>query len=173
MYLKYQEGQSANNSSAQATEKGKEKGNCISIFNPPIWNKKPSGTWTIAEVAEYIKSCGLYKTKAADIVNMCKKLRDDFGGRVPDKMEELLSLSGVGRKTANGLLGCCTTVSAAEAKPGDLIFFQGTYETSGASHVGIYVGDGMMLHCGNPIQYTSVNSSYWQDHFYTYGRLND
>jgi hypothetical protein len=78
----------------------------------------------------------------------------------------------VGRKTANGLLGCCTTVSASDAKPGDLIFFQGTYNTSGASHVGIYVGDGMMLHCGNPIQYTSINTAYWQEHFYTYGRIN-
>ena len=78
----------------------------------------------------------------------------------------------VGRQTANGLLGCCTSVSAADAKPGDLIFFQGTYNTSGASHVGIYVGDGMMLHCGNPIQYTSITTTYWQEHFYTYGRIN-
>lgn len=59
----------------------------------------------IADVAEYIKSCGLYKTKAADIVNMCKQLRDSFSGKVPDTMEELLTLSGVGRKTANLILG--------------------------------------------------------------------
>ncbi len=78
----------------------------------------------------------------------------------------------VGRQTANGLLNHCTRVSANNARPGDLIFFQGTYNTSGASHVGIYVGDGMMLHCGNPIQYASINSSYWQSHFYTFGRLN-
>lgn len=78
----------------------------------------------------------------------------------------------VGRQTANGLLGCCTAISPTEAKPGDLIFFQGTYNTRGASHVGIYVGDGMMIHCGNPIQYASVNTSYWQEHFYTYGRIN-
>lgn len=78
----------------------------------------------------------------------------------------------VGRQTANGLLGNCARVSKNNAKPGDLIFFQGTYSTSGASHVGIYVGDGMMLHCGNPIQYTSIDSSYWQSHFYTFGRLN-
>lgn len=77
----------------------------------------------------------------------------------------------VGRQTANGLLSKCTRVSATDAKPGDLIFFQGTYDVQGASHVGIYVGDGMMLHCGNPIQYTSINSNFWQDHFYTYGRL--
>ena len=78
----------------------------------------------------------------------------------------------VGRQTANGLLNHCTRVSSNNAKPGDLIFFQGTYNTSGASHVGIYVGDGMMIHCGNPIQYASINSSYWQSHFYTFGRLN-
>ena len=78
----------------------------------------------------------------------------------------------MGRQTANGLLGHCTRVSASEAKPGDLIFFQGTYNTSGASHVGIYVGNGMMLHCGNPIQYASINTNYWKDHFYTFGRIN-
>ena len=78
----------------------------------------------------------------------------------------------MGRQTANGLLAHCTPVSREEAKPGDLIFFQGTYDTAGASHVGIYVGDGMMLHCGNPIQYTSINTTYWQDHFYTFGRIN-
>lgn len=78
----------------------------------------------------------------------------------------------VGRQTANGLLNNCTRVSKNNAKPGDLIFFQGTYDTAGASHVGIYVGDGMMIHCGNPIQYANINSSYWQSHFYTFGRLN-
>ena len=78
----------------------------------------------------------------------------------------------VGRQTANGLLSCCTKVSSGEAKPGDLIFFQGTYDTSGASHVGIYVGNGMMIHCGNPIQYTSINTSYWRAHFLCYGRLD-
>ena len=78
----------------------------------------------------------------------------------------------VGRQTANGLLGKCSRVSASDARPGDLIFFQGTYATSGASHVGIYVGNGMMIHCGNPIQYASINSNYWQSHFYTFGRIN-
>ena len=77
----------------------------------------------------------------------------------------------VGRLTANGLLDISTPVSSANAKPGDLIFFQGTYNTSGASHVGIYVGDGMMLHCGDPISYASINTSYWQAHFYTFARL--
>ena len=77
----------------------------------------------------------------------------------------------VGRLTANGLLNISTPVSSANAKPGDLIFFQGTYNTSGASHVGIYVGNGMMIHCGDPISYTSINTSYWQSHFYTFARL--
>ena len=76
-----------------------------------------------------------------------------------------------GRMTADGLRGQCTYVSSGEAKPGDLIFFQGTYNTSGASHVGIYVGNGMMIHCGDPVQYANINSSYWQQHFMCYGRL--
>ena len=77
----------------------------------------------------------------------------------------------VGRQTAEGLRGSCAYVSSADARPGDLIFFQGTYNTPGASHVGIYAGNGMMIHCGNPIQYTSINTSYWQNHFYQFGRL--
>ncbi len=77
----------------------------------------------------------------------------------------------MGRLTANGLLGVCTPVSSSNAKPGDLIFFQGTYDTAGASHVGIYVGNSMMIHCGNPISYANISSSYWQSHFYTYARL--
>ena len=77
----------------------------------------------------------------------------------------------VGRTTANGLRSYCAFVSPEEAQPGDLIFFQGTYNTTGASHVGIYVGNGMMIHCGDPIQYTSVQTSYWQSHFLAYGRI--
>ena len=77
----------------------------------------------------------------------------------------------VGRQTANGLMGCCDIIPPDSARPGDLIFFQGTYDTSGASHVGIYVGNGMMIHCGNPISYASVETSYWQQHFYCYGRI--
>ena len=65
----------------------------------------------------------------------------------------------------------CVYVSPADAKPGDLIFFQGTYDTTGASHCGIYVGNGMMIHCGNPIQYTSIETNYWQAHFLCFGRL--
>lgn len=76
----------------------------------------------------------------------------------------------VGRQTAEGLRGCCTYVSPQEARPGDLIFFQGTYQTAGASHVGIYVGNNRMLHCGNPIQFTDLGA-YWELHFLQYGRL--
>ena len=76
-----------------------------------------------------------------------------------------------GRLTAEGLRQVCSIIPPSEARPGDLIFFQGTYNTSGASHVGIYVGNGMMIHCGNPIQYASLDSSYWQVHFFCYGRL--
>lgn len=77
----------------------------------------------------------------------------------------------VGRLTASGLMNICDIIPPNQAKPGDLIFFQGTYDTSGASHVGIYVGNGMMIHCGNPISYASVETNYWQQHFYCYGRL--
>ena len=76
------------------------------------------------------------------------------------------------RTTANGILSQCARVSKADARPGDLIFFQGTYNTSGASHVGIYVGDGMMVHCGNPISYASIDTPYWRQHFLTFGRFN-
>lgn len=77
----------------------------------------------------------------------------------------------MGRQTANGLMSQCTAVSAEEARPGDLVFFEKTYQTDGASHVGIYVGNGMMIHCGNPIQYTNINTTYWQQHFLGFGRL--
>ena len=77
----------------------------------------------------------------------------------------------VGRLTANGLLNISTPVSRENARPGDLIFFQGTYDTAGASHVGLYVGNGMMIHCGSPISYANINTSYWQQHFYTFARL--
>ena len=75
----------------------------------------------------------------------------------------------VGRLGAQGLYNICTRTSSP--RPGDLVFFKGTYDTPGVSHCGIYVGDGMMIHCGDPIQYANLNSSYWQAHFYAYGRL--
>ena len=103
-----------------------------------------------------------------------------WGGSNPDTSFDcsgfvswVLTNSGLvntGRLGAQGLYNVCTPVSSADAQPGDLIFFVGTYDTPGVSHVGIYVGDGVMLHCGDPIQYTSINTSYWQQHFYAFGR---
>ena len=77
----------------------------------------------------------------------------------------------VGRLGAQGLYNICTPVSSSQAKPGDLVFFVGTYDTPGVSHVGLYVGNSVMLHCGDPISYTNLNSNYWQSHFYSFGRL--
>ena len=77
----------------------------------------------------------------------------------------------VGRQTAQGLYNLCAPVSTAQVKPGDLVFFKGTYDTPGVSHCGIYVGNSIMLHCGDPISYTNLNSKYWKEHFYSYGRL--
>jgi murein DD-endopeptidase MepM/ murein hydrolase activator NlpD len=88
----------------------------------------------------------------------------------------ILTRSGVkntGRLGAQGMYNICAPVSPADAKPGDLIFFTGTYSAAmPVTHVGLYVGSGRMLHCGSPIQYTSVNTSYWQSHFYSFGRIN-
>lgn len=77
----------------------------------------------------------------------------------------------VGRTSAQGLYNICTPVSQGNVRPGDLVFFKGTYDTPGISHVGIYVGNNRMIHCGEPISYTNLNTRYWQSHFYTYGRL--
>ena len=77
----------------------------------------------------------------------------------------------IGRLGAESLRNLCSYVSPQNARPGDLIFFEGTYDTTGASHVGIYVGNNMMIHCGDPIQYASINTSYWQQHFLSFGRL--
>lgn len=77
----------------------------------------------------------------------------------------------VGRTSAQGLYNLCTPVSRSNARPGDLVFFKGTYKTKGVSHVGIYVGENRMIHCGNPISYTNINTQYWQSHFFTFGRL--
>lgn len=79
----------------------------------------------------------------------------------------------MGRLTAQGIYDICTPISAAEAQPGDIIFFKGTYDTPGVSHVGIYTGNGQMIHCGDPIQYTSIETSYWQSHFYAFGRVGN
>lgn len=106
-----------------------------------------------------------------------------FGGSSPETSFDCsgfvcyaLNHSGVysiGRTTAQGLYDACTPVDRFDAKPGDLVFFTGTYDCADTvSHVGIYAGDGKMLHCGDPIQYTSIDTSYWQAHFYAFGRLS-
>ena len=108
------------------------------------------------------------------------KAKDVWGGSSPSTSFDcsgyiswVLNHSGwnVGRQTAQGLYNLCTPVSTAQVKPGDLVFFKGTYDTPGVSHCGIYVGNSIMLHCGDPISYTNLNSKYWQEHFYSYGRL--
>ena len=121
--------------------------------------------------------------KFATLITEAEKYLDYpyvWGGSNPDTsfdcsgfVSYVLTNSGLvntGRLGAQGLYNVCTPVSKANAQPGDLIFFVGTYDTLGVSHVGIYVGDGVMIHCGDPIQYTSINSSYWQQHFYAFGR---
>ena len=77
------------------------------------------------------------------------------------------------RTTAQGIYDQCTPVPAADAKAGDIIFFTGTCNSPGAvSHVGIYCGNGVMIHCGDPVKYASINTSYWQSHFYAFARLD-
>ena len=78
----------------------------------------------------------------------------------------------VGRTTANGLWNKCQHISEAEAKPGDLVFFKGTYDTPGMSHTGIYLGNGMMVSAGDPIKYANIHSSYWQKYLSGFGRLS-
>ena len=76
----------------------------------------------------------------------------------------------VGRTTANGLWNKSQHISEAEAKPGDLVFFKGTYDTPGMSHTGIYLGNGMMVSAGDPIKYANIHSSYWEKHLAGFGR---
>lgn len=134
--------------------------------------KVPSEFLTDQEFAKMLKEAGKYLGYPYVWGGSSPSTSFDCSGFVSYVINNCGNGWNVGRQTANGLLSKCTKIPANNAKPGDLIFFQGTYNTAGASHVGIYVGNGMMIHCGNPIQYTSINSSYWQSHFYTFGRLN-
>ena len=94
----------------------------------------------------------------------------DFQSALPMITDEQFGdMYSFGRLGAQGLYNICSRTSSP--RPGDLVFFVGTYDTAGISHVGIYVGDGWMLHCGDPISYANLNSSYWQSHLYAYGRL--
>ena len=102
---------------------------------------------------------------------ICQKRREagSRGGKSKSKQSEANQANATFAKQNEANL--CTPVSAAQVKPGDLVFFKGTYDTPGVSHCGIYVGNSIMLHCGDPISYTNINSKYWQEHFYSYGRL--
>jgi cell wall-associated NlpC family hydrolase len=144
-----------------------------------------SGTWPTSSDSGYsIPPEALSDSKFAAMIKEAEKYLGYpyvWGGSSPSTSFDcsgfvswVINASGVGsvgRQTAEGLRQTCAYVSAADAKPGDLIFFQNTYPTSGASHVGIYVGNGKMIHCGNPIQYTSIETSYWQSHFLSFGRI--
>ena len=125
------------------------------------------------------------KTKAENIIKTaesCLGIKYVWGGSSPSTgfdcsgfVSWVINNSGngtnYGRLNAEGLRQKCTKITASELQPGDLVFFQGTYDTKGASHVGIYVGDGKMIHCGNPVQYTSITSNYWKNHFLCYSRV--
>ena len=153
------------------------KGNRAYLFGEDIYSNE-------GEYLEYdIPGEALTDTEFAELIREAEKYLGRsyvWGGSTPQTGFDcsgyvcwVLNKTGtnVGRTTANGLLGKCDVIRPSEARPGDLIFFQGTYNVSGASHVGIYVGNNMMIHCGNPISYASISSAYWQEHFYCFGRI--
>lgn len=158
----------------------KTLGNRPDLFGDSVYVDKYINT----EYDDYtIPPDALSDVKFAAMINEAKKYLGYpyvWGGSTPSTSFDcsgfvcwVVNHSGwsVGRTTAEGLRQQCVRVSPANAKPGDLIFFEKTYNTAGASHVGIYVGDGMMIHCGDPIQYANVNSAYFSSHFMQYGRL--
>lgn len=153
------------------------KGNRSYLFGDDIYSNE-------GEYLEYdIPGEALTDTAFAELIREAEKYLGRsyvWGGSTPQTGFDcsgyvcwVLNQTGtnVGRTTANGLLGKCDVIRPSEARPGDLIFFQGTYNVSGASHVGIYVGNNMMIHAGNPISYANISSPYWQEHFYCFGRI--
>lgn len=157
------------------------KGNKPDVFGENIYTPSGNGEYTDYEIPPEALSDERF---AAMISEAEKYLGYPYvwGGSSPSTSFDcsgfvcwVINQSGVGsvgRTTAQGIFNYTTPIAPSEAKPGDIIFFTGTYDSGSAvSHVGIYAGNGMMIHCGNPISYTSVNSSYWQQHFYAYGRL--
>lgn len=154
------------------------KGNRAYLFGDDIYSNE-------GEYLEYdIPGEALTDTEFAELIREAEKYLGKkyvWGGSTPQSGFDcsgyvcwVLNQTGktVGRTTANGLLGKCDKIRSSEARPGDLIFFQETYDVPGASHVGIYVGNQMMIHAGNPISYASISSAYWQEHFYCFGRLS-
>ena len=158
------------------------KGNKPDVFGDNIYTETPGGgQYTDYEIPPEALSDERF---AAMIAEAEKYLGYPYvwGGSSPSTSFDcsgfvcwVINHSGagsVGRTTAQGIFNYTTPIAPSEAKPGDIIFFTGTYDSGSAvSHVGIYVGNGMMIHCGNPISYASVNTPYWQQHFYAYGRL--
>ena len=157
------------------------KGNKPDVFGENIYTPSGNGEYTDYEIPPEALSDERF---AAMIGEAEKYLGYPYvwGGSSPSTSFDcsgfvcwVINKSGVGsigRTTAQGIYKYTTPIAPSEAKPGDIIFFTGTYDSGSAvSHVGIYAGNGMMIHCGNPISYASVNSSYWQQHFYAYGRL--
>lgn len=153
------------------------KGNRSYLFEDDIYSNE-------GEYLEYdIPGEALTDTDFAELIREAEKYLGRsyvWGGSTPQTGFDcsgyvcwVLNQTGtdVGRTTANGLLNKCNIIRSSEARPGDLIFFQGTYNVSGASHVGIYVGNNMMIHAGNPISYANISSPYWQEHFYCFGRI--
>ena len=147
-------------------------------YNPAFFISVPEIAGCMVEAAVMMmRLCGDYLRKQTNIL-VCRM----YGaGSSPETsfdcsgfVSYVFTNSGVcnmGRLTAQGIYDICMPVSPEEARPGDIIFFTGTYDAGEpVTHVGIYAGDGQMIHCGNPIQYTSINSAYWQSHFYAFGR---
>lgn len=153
------------------------KGNRSYLFGDDIYSNEgeyleydiPGEALTDSDFAELIREAEKYLGKPYVWGGSAPQTGFDCSGYVCWVLNQ--TGTNVGRTTANGLLGKCDVIRPSEARPGDLIFFQGTYNVSGASHVGIYVGNNMMIHCGNPISYASISSAYWQEHFYCFGRI--
>ena len=157
------------------------KGNKPDVFGENIYTPNGNGEYTDYE----IPTEALSDERFAAMIGEAEKYLGYpyvWGGSSPSTSFDcsgfvcwVINQSGVGnigRTTAQGIFNYTTPIAPSEARPGDIIFFTGTYDSGSAvSHVGIYAGNGMMIHCGNPISYASVNSSYWQQHFYAYGRL--
>ena len=155
------------------------------ILNGPVVQRSGNGQFAYLETGEGAGFGGNeYTSEAAQrLLNEAARYLGTpyvWGGYSPSGFDcsgfvsYCLTNSGVrntGRLTAQGLYDICTPVSQSEAQPGDLIFFTGTYDAGvPVTHIGIYVGNGQMIHCGHPVQYTSINSPYWQSHFYGFGR---
>lgn len=157
------------------------KGNREGVFPPDIYTDLSEGEYTDYRVPPE----ALSDTAFAGMLREAERylgLPYVWGGSSPETgfdcsgfVSWVINHSGNGwnvrRQTAEGLRQACAYVPPSEARPGDLVFFRGTYDTAGASHVGIYVGNGMMIHCGHPVQYASIETDYWRAHFYQYGRI--